>query len=279
MKKYFVSALIIVSCLFLSAGCARKAEPTPQAENSAAPCATAEPEETKSPRDNITIDIITSSEDYKDDDGEILLSFSGASASVTINDNTAAADLINASLTSEYDALITQTGDYVSLAENEYHAYKAGQSSYWNSYYFARNIAVGRSDSKVISLLFTDDYYLGGAHGGASSFARNYAAETGKALTLADLAEDKETLISVMIPYLLRLTQKPGFADGLSWADEDTFRSIIADGSWYFLETGIVIICNEYSIGPYVIGTNYLEVPYEELSGILRDKWLPDNGA
>jgi hypothetical protein len=73
------------------------------------------------------------------------------------------------------------------------------------------------------------------------SFAGNYDAETGKTLTLADLAADKQTLIDYMIPYLIWLTQKPGFADGLCSADEDTFRSIVEDGSWYLSKTGSLL--------------------------------------
>jgi hypothetical protein len=207
-----------------------------------------------------------------------MFSFTGAAACVSIIDNIAATNLINASLASEYDSFIAKLDDYVSLAANEYNAYVAGKSSFWNSYYLARNIAVARSDTKVISIVYSDDFYLGGAHGGTTIFAANYDAETGKTLTLADLAEDKQALIDYIVPYLLWLTQKPGFADGLSWADEDTFKSIVQDGNWYLSENGLVIICNEYTIGPYVIGSFNLEIPYADLSGILLDKWIPDAG-
>jgi hypothetical protein len=279
VNRIFAFLLLLISCILFN-GCANEKGALEPENNVTPSCAFTEsekPEETDS-FDNITIDINASNEDYKDDDGELLLSFSGASASATIKDNIAATNLINASLTSEYGSFIAQVGDYVSLAANDYNAYSTGKSSFWNSYYLARNIAVGRSDSKVISIVYSDDYYLGGAHGGTTIFAENYDAETGKTLTLADLAADKQTLIDYIIPYLLWLTQKPGFADGLCWADEDTFKSIVEDDSWYLSENGLVIICNEYTIGPYVIGSFNLEIPYVDLSGVLLDKWIHDAG-
>jgi hypothetical protein len=279
MKKNLVFVLMFISCIFLLAGCGNEKESSEAEDHVTPPCSAIESEEPEGPLDNITIDINTSNENYKDDDGVILLSYSGASISVAIKNNMTASEMINASLTSRYDSLITQLNDYVSLATNDYDACSTEELSYWNSYILTRDIAVGRSDSNVISLLYTDSYFLGGAHGGSLSFADNYDVGTGKILTLADLAEDKQTLINYMIPYLYWLTQKPGFADGLSWADEDTFQSIVEDGSWYLSENGLVIICNEYTIGPYVIGTKNLEIPYEDLNGILLDKWIPNEGV
>ena len=280
MKRVIVFVLMFICCICFFTGRGNE-KVSLEAENGVTPCPTAkseEPEDT-GPTDGITVDISKSSENYKNDDGVILLSYSGADVSVAIKSNVTATDTLNASLTSGYSSFIAQLNDYVSRAANDYKACSAEELSYWNSYIFARDIAVGRADSDVISLSYTDSCFLGGAHGSSLSFAENYDVETGKILTLADLAEDKQRLTDYVIPYLLWLTEKPGFADGLSWADEDTFKSIVVDGTWYLSENGLVFICNEYTIGPYVIGTINLEIPYADLNGILLDKWIPDEGV
>jgi predicted small lipoprotein YifL len=89
-NRIFLLLLILFSCILCN-GCANEKgalEPEDHVTPSSTITESEKPEETDSP-DNVTIDIHTSKEDYKDDDGEILLSFSGASASVEIKDNIA----------------------------------------------------------------------------------------------------------------------------------------------------------------------------------------------
>ena len=44
---------------------------------------------------------------------------------------------------------------------------------------------------------------------------------------------------------------------------------------WYLNDTGLVIFYNQYELGPYAAGIIKVELPYEELEGILREEFQP----
>jgi hypothetical protein len=274
MKRFF--SFFILSLLLLSqlCGCKTNLFTKLRDNDSNQPAESEKPAET-AVADEIVTNFTNYKEDFKNDGGEVMLSFCAARANVSISGNSAAADVINSYLTSRYDLFYSETGGYVQSAEEMYKQIKPEETSNWNSYMMARDMAAARSDSDVLSITYSDYYYLGGAHGSTLCFAENYDASTGKLLTLSDLADDGQKLIDFSVSYLVWLAAKPGFSDLFPWADEEALKTVVADSYWFFSDEGLVFICNEYTIGPYAAGMTDLTIPYEDLKGVVSDKWIP----
>ncbi len=270
MKRSLIPAILLLCYISLFTSCSFLKDLS--AKDTAAPAETGKPEETIA--NDITVEFFNNKQDFTNDD-EIMLSYNSVSADVAVADNTSASDAICASLKSAYDSFYSQANDYAAEAAEWYNASKSGESFNWNSYIMARELTLGRSDARIISFIYDDFYYLGGAHGSTLVSAENYDVKTGEKLTLSDLSDDKQKLLDYALSYLLWLAEKPGFLDSFPWADGDSLKAIIEDGLWYLSPTGLVFICNEYSIGPYAAGMTFLEIPNNDLDNILLDKWLP----
>jgi hypothetical protein len=267
MKRTLSLALAILVFILAFSGCGYTL-----IKKSTLPAATDNAVETE-PVSKISIDLTKNEQEYKDENDVTLLSYSAQSAVITIADNKAAADAINSSLKANFDAFGAEKEDYVSMAKEQLNQTEDAQ--YWNGYMMARDISTGRCDEAVTSFIYQDYFYLGGAHGSTVITAENYDMSTGSLLTLDELADDRQKLMDFAISYLMWLTLKPGFIDLYPWATEEAVKANIAEGFWYLSDSGLVFIFNEYSIGPYAAGITYLEIAYDDLRGILLDKWLP----
>jgi hypothetical protein len=279
MKKIFSLILVLLAFSLLFSGCGYRlvrgngpSSETDSPERTEAPVETDNTEET-APLPDIAVNLTEEEQEYKSDEGQMLLSFSAQSAAISYPDNTAVEEAINASLAAAYDTFCSYRDEYVSAASEQL---SEMGSEYWNEYMMVREVAAGRLDRRIASITYCDYYYLGGAHGSTVITAQNYDMTTGRLLTLSDLAADRQAFMDFTLKYLLWLTLKPGFSDLYPWATEDALKMIIAEGFWCLNETGLEFICNEYSIGPYAAGITSLIIPYKDLEGVILDKWLPE---
>lgn len=117
-----------------------------------------------------------------------------------------------------------------------------------------------------------DSYeYTGGAHGqpGVQYFHWDLARQ--QKLTLNDLLEPGKQLAF----WELARSQHQ------KWLDEENMDKAFRD-SWpfdrtdnvYFGKDGLVLHYNVYHIAPYAMGQPTLTIPYEQLGGIVREKYL-----
>ncbi len=140
---------------------------------------------------------------------------------------------------------------------------------------------VTRADSAVLSVIYSENCYLGGAHGSYGAEAYNFDLSTGDRLTLDQLSADG-TLTDFLAERLLAMVEQnaDGCADrihedflpegGLS----EALRTLLRDGSWYFDGDGLVIFSDLEELGPYAAGMVEFHVPYADLEGKLDARWL-----
>lgn len=121
----------------------------------------------------------------------------------------------------------------------------------------------------IISILFEDFAYLGGAHPGTFYVALNYDTTTRKILALADLFKPG--------------TDYLGLISSLSIADLQTRESLPSEvfatsGAaplpenykvWAITPQGLLVVFQEYQVGPYAAGTQAVLIPYDALAGQL----------
>lgn len=142
---------------------------------------------------------------------------------------------------------------------------------------------VSRADDSVLSLLYSDSSYTGGAHGSYWCFAYNFDMQTGNMLSLDSLSGDGAALKDALVQIMLDLAQQDEdhyYSDRVDDAflpaggREEAFRTLLRDGSWYFSREGMVIFSNLYELGPYAAGITEFVIPYARLENLVDSRWL-----
>ena len=71
------------------------------------------------------------------------------------------------------------------------------------------------------------------------------------------------------------ITQDP-YKDALLDDYESFVPDILTEEVFYLGENGLMIICNPYMVTVYAAGVIEVEVPYEELDGILNEAYMKE---
>ncbi len=210
------------------------------------------------------------------DDGVEILS-AGCDSILIKSSDSAVSDAIAAKLAELDDEYQLELGKLRSDAAEYYQeAVDSGTTAMWLKYGLDRNFEPVRMDENAISVVMTYSEYLGGAHPTDMLSTYNFDPDTGALLSLRDVCKagdhSLEDYINSRLPAIAaRDEQAPAFFDG--W--EETLSKLVLDKIWYFGETGITVICNQYLIAPYASGIQYVTVPYAELNSLLDAKYMP----
>ena len=142
-----------------------------------------------------------------------------------------------------------------------------------------QEITIARADEAIVSLLDDSYQYTGGAHGMFYREGVTFDSVTGKKLLLSDLVYDYEVFsedAKERIIYALR--EEHG--DHLFGDYIETVGNLWIEGrepQWYLDASGIVIVLQEYEVGPYVMGTPEVHLPYAEFASYIKEEYLPLN--
>ena len=209
-----------------------------------------------------------------EDNGIPLLHFGLYSAEVTVDGDPVASEKISSAIAAANDTFASEKEADVEMAREGYSLF--ADPEYWCGYARERSYSVMRNDGVVLSLRLTDFYDYGGAHPSTIYSAKNYDISTGNELTLNDIAENIDTFMVYAIETVTeQINSQAGLAAGLFSDYQQYISSFVADGCWYFGETGLVFICNAMTIAPYAAGMMEFEIPYEKLQGMVKEIYLP----
>lgn len=121
----------------------------------------------------------------------------------------------------------------------------------------------------LITILFEDFAYLGGAHPGTFYVAINYDTTTGKILALADLFKpgtDYLGLISSLCIADLQIRSDMLDADFATRGAAPLAENYRV---WAVTPQGLLIVFQEYQVAPYAAGAQSVLIPYDALVGQL----------
>ena len=156
---------------------------------------------------------------------------------------------------------------------------------FFYSYSNYQQLGVARHDERVVSLISLSSIHSGGSHPNSVQVAYNLDIENRRSLRLEDVIEEKAA------PELARMVRagvdgKFAVIDGGNGLFEDysdTIESSMIYGNmtpyWYMNDVGLVIFYNQYELGPYAAGIIKVELPYDELEGILLEDYFPAPGS
>ena len=149
------------------------------------------------------------------------------------------------------------------------------------SYSNYQQLGVARHDDAVASLISLSSLYSGGSHPNSVQTAYNLDIDDQRLLTLEDV------ILESAAPELAKLVragvdEKFTMIDGGNGLFEDygdTIDNSMVYGNmtpyWYMNDRGLVIFYNQYELGPYAAGIIKVELPYESLTDILAEEYMP----
>lgn len=301
MKK-ILALLLLAALAFGLCGCEKISSidlpplptVTPEAaEPSAAPAAEpAAQTETESAHGLIVSIKRTTKQAYDPQDGsKLILTFSYDTPTVYIEGGEAAAAAINEQTALMEDTFYTGNGygtgynDMLTMAEDNYnYIVNAGIEGGMLELVNSRTVSVERMDDRVLTLLYNDYSFTGGAHGFYGDTGCSFDVETGRLLRLEDLSGDYDTLATFLADYMVNTVENDPelaqridlglYEEGTNYAD--ILTPLLRQGSWYFDGQGLVIFSSLYEISSYAAGPIVFHIPYADLQGHIDDRWLPE---
>lgn len=166
---------------------------------------------------------------------------------------------------------------YTTFEESVTEDFSGEEAFYGYSLY--QTLSTARVDEAVVCLLDDTYQYTGGAHGMSYREGITFDAHNGKRLTLRDILTDYDNFsaeATERIIYELKdIHGEELFDDYITTVEalwqEDT------EPQWYLDATGIVIVLQEYTVGPYALGRPEIHLPYAEFEPYIKDAYLPVN--
>jgi len=281
--------ICLILCLLLFAGCSPQSnapQPTePTALQSAAPTLQTEPtlpSESTAPTENTVLPSITYpnplvavslpliDEVFSAQDGTVLCNYTAQEITVALQDPLVA-------------QAITEDLQYRTFASPAQSIFLAAQSDYsgqsdWTPYRHSILYSPTRIDMSVLSLYGQQIVHTDAPYATASTVSVNYSTITGRALTLWEvLTEDysADALCSAIVEALQAQSLANSLYPDYSSIISDLFSTNTATEHWFFTTDGLCFYFDPYEIAPHSAGTILAEVPYAQLSGILKDDYFP----
>lgn len=231
-------------------------------------------EEVEVLEDKVSITFDGKNDDRYNENGDLILCVYYVHPVVTVNGNENATSAIDAEFANDEEMFYTNCESMESEAKLAFaDGIMEDMPPFANEVRFAEK----RVDNKVVSFVKSNYSHSGGAHGYNYTSGWNFDVESGKRLTLEDIAEDKETFMAGVKEYVLELCKSDAYNSRLFPEYEDNIDFVLQDDLWYFDHEGITFIANPYEISAYAEGTLYFTIPYEVLDG-LKDTYFYEGG-
>lgn len=136
-----------------------------------------------------------------------------------------------------------------------------------------------RIDQNVLSLYGATMSYSGGIHPDHNCTGASYSMLTGDVLTLGGILTDVNALTGLCELVLTELRNNKDTYQLIGGYEAVVKERLLSNESynedWYFSPSGLCILFPPYEIAPYASGVISVEIPYENLSGIIADDFFP----
>lgn len=268
MKKQILAALTLL--LLLHSACHRE---DLQKQTEPSPKETQQSEDIPQPEDNgITVTEDVSSGEEKAQDGTLLLRYSLSSPQVLYQGE----PMMN--IGSYYDnnkekSLLSITEELLPMARQ-----RQQDGDFLGNFQWDEEFAIMRNKGNYLSIRRDRSQYTGGVHGSLQIMGDNWLFRAGDyyLLSLTDIlpgAEDPRAL--VMEQALEQAKQQEEAQPGLFYENYQETMGDVWQEDWYLTEESLVVVFQEYALGPYTSGPMLFEIPFTELGGNLTEELRP----
>lgn len=249
---------------------------TPEAVSTPAPSVPAE-----IPEGRLLVSIHSETGEVYSADGQQAILYYDCQTPVVSGTN---AQPINAVLRQLYEDFMTGAGgegnpvsvrDYEELARRD-SSWRMQEGMEVVPFGLSREVSVARGDESVVSFLFDEYYYTGGAHGTAVRKGISFRSD-GSQLHFSDLSSDPEGLKRFCVEQMVAQSRSAEYAQySFHYDYQLVLPNLVRDGNWYLSDEGLVIAANPYDIAPYAFGRIEFTVDYEQLASLVYDWLLPE---
>lgn len=136
-----------------------------------------------------------------------------------------------------------------------------------------------RLDDFVLSLFGKSVSHQGAHHPVVACQSANYNMLTGEVLTLGSILKDSNSLQLIheqILAVAESIAEDSQLYSDYSQVIADRFtRNPNFDEDWFFSSSGLSFYFEPYEIAPYTSGVVILEIPYEQLTGLIDDSFFP----
>ncbi len=129
--------------------------------------------------------------------------------------------------------------------------------------------SVVHADKNLLSILFSNYSYTGGAHGNAGSVAYNYDLNRGVMLKLADLFQPNSNYLKAISDYCIAKIKKSDVGDD-EWIRTGAGPKAENYESWNITPEGLQITFDAYQVAAYAAGPQEVLIPYSALKSIIK---------
>lgn len=142
------------------------------------------------------------------------------------------------------------------------------------------NYEIALANNEIVSLIFSNYSFMGGAHGGTSFTTLNYDLKNNRELKLEEMFEPNANYLKLISDYSIA-DLKPRIGDMSD--DEWLSKGAAADAgnyqNWNLTKKGLMITFEQYQVAAYAAGSQQVIVPYDKLKSILRKDGVTANLA
>ena len=136
-----------------------------------------------------------------------------------------------------------------------------------------------QTQGNIVTIVLNSNSYLGGAHGSTAQHYYHFDLENQKQIQLSDLLLPKQ---KTALKHLAHEAFKTWVVDAKLANNADEYEQ-----AWSFSMTdnfllgkqGLILQYGEYEVAPYVAGLPRLVIPFEQLRGILKPEYLPQENV
>ncbi len=152
---------------------------------------------------------------------------------------------------------------------------QAAGANFFSAHESLSDVFVRRADTMAVSLMEFHQSYEGGVHGMYGITGRNFDAETGQTLALADVISDREKLAEAVKADLRRRYPKASFMESGSTLMAEMTDQMLRDDvlPWTLDPTGVTFYFNPYLIGSYAEGIYTATVLFDEQPEIFAERY------
>lgn len=166
-------------------------------------------------------------------------------------------------------------GLYTDFQELAHEDAKDNENFYGYSLY--QTVTTARADSRILSLRDDTYQHTGGAHGMFYREGVTFDAQNGRKLELRELVNDWDNFVteaSAAVIYYLKENHSEELVDDYAEIIESMWIEG-AEPDWYVDASSIVIVLQEYMVGPYSMGTVEVHLPYADFRNYIKEAYLP----
>ena len=163
--------------------------------------------------------------------------------------------------------------EYAKAAQNN----PTGHPNFWT---LERKVDVTYMNTRIVSFMFFETSYLGGAHPNTNYFFTNYDLVTGAKLQAKDILVDgyETKLLPIAEKEFRKIRNLKPDEDLKKAGFEFPDNKFHLNNNFGFTTDGIVFFYNAYEIAPYAWGHTNLLIPYSEAKDLIKAPFYPADG-